>query len=187
VLWCTGLGVLAMALLSPLAEAAHHDFTAHMAQHLLLGMLTPLLLVLAAPATLALRALPVPPARRLARLLRSRPVRYLTDPIVAATLDAGGLWLLYTTSLYRMMVNHPAVHLAVHVHVLAAGCLFTFAIVGVDPAPHRPDAQTWEGGHGRRCARTVRVWRAGVKAPPWTLVPAAGRSGTRRFRSAPPR
>ena len=33
-------------------------FSAHMAQHMILGMLVPILLVLGAPVTLALRALP---------------------------------------------------------------------------------------------------------------------------------
>lgn len=101
----------------------------HVPGHLLLGMLAPLLLVRAAPVTLALRALPVPRARRLSRLLRSRPARVLTTPAVAATLDVGGLWLLYTTDLHE----HPITQL----HVLAAGYLFTAAVVGVDPAPHR--------------------------------------------------
>lgn len=101
----------------------------HVAGHLLLGMLAPLLLVRAAPVTLALRALPVRRARLLSRVLRSRPARVLTVPAVAAVLDVGGLWLLYTTDLHR----HPVVQL----HVFAAGYLFTAAVVGVDPAPHR--------------------------------------------------
>jgi putative membrane protein len=102
----------------------------HAVGHLLLGMLAPLLLVLSAPVTLALRALPAERARLLSAVLRSRPARVLTDPAVAATLDVGGLWVLYTTDLHTVP--------ATQVHVLAAGYLFTAAVVGVDPAPHRP-------------------------------------------------
>lgn len=105
--------------------------------HLLLGMLAPLLLVLAAPVTLALRALPAGRARRIARLLRWPPVRLLTFPVVAAVLDVGGLWLLYTTGLYGAMHSYETVRLAVDAHVLGAGYLFAAALIGPDPAPHR--------------------------------------------------
>lgn len=130
--WYAGLAAATAGLL------VEGDFRAHAAGHLLLGMVAPLLLVLAAPVTLALRALPPDRARRLSRVLRSRPVRLLTTPAVAAVLDVGGLWLLYTTDLYALAARQPAVHLAVQVHVLLAGYLFTAALVGVDPAPHRP-------------------------------------------------
>jgi putative membrane protein len=136
--WFAGLACAAAAVTGPLATAAHHNFTAHMAGHLLLGMAAPLLLVLAAPVTLALRALPTRHARMLSHLLRSRPARLLTHPVTAAILNAGGLWALYTTSLYQQMAQHTWLHLLVHAHVLAAGYLFTAAIIGVDPAPHRP-------------------------------------------------
>jgi putative membrane protein len=120
-------GVVAAASGLALSPAADH--TVHAAAHLLLGMVAPLLLVLAAPVTLALRALPVDRARVLSAVLRSRPARMLAYPLVAATLDAGGLWLLYTTDLHAVPI--------LGLHVLAAGYLFTAAVVGVDPAPHR--------------------------------------------------
>jgi putative membrane protein len=136
--WCAGLACASAAGTGPLAAAAHHDFTAHMTGHLLLGMAAPLLLVLGAPVTLALRALPARPARTLSHLLNSRPARLLTHPVTAAILNAGGLWALYTTSLYQQMAHHTWLHQLMHAHVLVAGYLFTAAIIGADPAPHRP-------------------------------------------------
>ncbi|WP_345045869.1 cytochrome c oxidase assembly protein, partial [Georgenia daeguensis] len=100
-LWYAGLLCVGAALLGPVAEAARASFTAHMLGHVLLGMLAPLLLVLGAPVTLALRALPAARARTLTGLLRHPVVRAVTHPAVAATLNAGGLWLLYTTDLYH--------------------------------------------------------------------------------------
>jgi putative membrane protein len=135
--WYAGLGCMGGALLGPVAEAARASFTAHMLGHLLLGMIGPLLLVLSAPVTLALRALPVSAARSLTRLLRGRYVRVLTHPVVAAALNAGGLWLLYTTPLYPLMHGSVLVHTLVHAHVLLAGYLFTATLVGPDPDPHR--------------------------------------------------
>jgi putative membrane protein len=110
-----------------------HDLRLHVAGHLLLGMLAPVLLVTAAPVTLALRALSRERARVLGRLLRSRPLAVLTHPAVAALLDVGGLWLLYRTD-----VPATVPPLVVHVHMLLAGYLFAFALIGPDPAPHRP-------------------------------------------------
>jgi putative membrane protein len=140
--WCAGLAVAGVGLLGPPAAAAHHDFTAHMVGHLLVGMLAPLLLVLAGPLTVLLQALPVQGARVVSRLLQHRSVRGLTHPVTAAVLNAGGLWLLYTTDLYVAMGQHEAVHVLVHLHVLGSGYLLTAALIGVDPAPHRPGFPT---------------------------------------------
>lgn len=137
VLWCAGLACAGAGLTGPVAAAAHGSFAAHMVGHLLLGMLAPLLLVLAAPVTLALRALPVTGARALSGLLRTPVARTVTHPVVAGVLDAGGLWLLYTTGLYSSTHASVGVHAAVHAHVLLAGYVFTAAVVGVDPDPHR--------------------------------------------------
>ncbi|WP_314036430.1 cytochrome c oxidase assembly protein [Dietzia sp. CH92] len=135
--WIAGLSCVGLAWAGPLAEAARHDFTAHMAGHLLLGMIGPLLVVLAAPVTLALRTLPAGGARTLSTVLRSPPARVVTHPVVAAVLNAGGLWLLYATDLFAHMHASPAVHAAVHAHVLLAGIAFTVAVIGPDPNPHR--------------------------------------------------
>jgi putative membrane protein len=133
--WYAGLTAATATLLGP---AAGPGFVAHMGGHLLLGMVTPLLLVLAAPGTLALRSLPVRSARHLSRFLAATAVRALTHPVTAAVLDAGGLWVLYTTGLYPAMMRTPLVHLLVQVHVLAAGLLLANAFAGVDPIAHRP-------------------------------------------------
>lgn len=136
--WLAGLGTAVATVAGPLPRAAHHDFAAHMAGHLLLGMAAPLLLVAAAPVTLALRARPAAQARVLSHVLASGPARLATHPVTAAILNAGGLWALYAAGLYRATAGHPWAHLAVQAHVVAAGYLFTAAMIGVDPAPHRP-------------------------------------------------
>lgn len=137
VLWCAGSAAAAASVAGPLAPAAHQDFVAHMAAHLLGGMIAPLLLVLAAPVTLALRTLAPTPARRVSRVLRSAPARLLSHPLTAGVLSAGGLWLIYLTPVLAAMRTDPLVHLLVHAHLLAAGYLFTAAVIGLDPRPHR--------------------------------------------------
>jgi len=134
--WGGGLGCVVLGSGGPLATA-HGDLRAHMAGHLLLGMVAPLLLVLARPVTLALRTLPLHAARRLSRVLRSMPLRVLGDPFAAVVLNAAGLWVLYGTGLLTATAHSPGPHALVSVHVLLTGWLATAAVLALDPAPHR--------------------------------------------------
>lgn len=137
VFWFIGILCAVAAVSGPLANRAHMDFTAHMLGHLLLGMLAPLLMALAAPMTLFLRALKVNQARRLTGLMKSGPVRVLSNPVTAALLNVGGLWVLYTTDLYGAMHQNILLHAVIHLHVFLAGYLFTVSMIYIDPAPHR--------------------------------------------------
>ncbi|WP_082235182.1 cytochrome c oxidase assembly protein [Halobacillus massiliensis] len=136
-LWTAGIICSLAAVAGPLAVRAHFDFTAHMLGHLLLGMLGPLLMAAAAPMTLFLRALRVKTAKRVTTVLKSWPVRIISDPITASILNVGGLWVLYTTPLYEAMHESLLIHLFIHFHVFLAGYLFTISMVYFDPIPHR--------------------------------------------------
>lgn len=135
--WIFGVICAAAAVVGPLADRSHMDFTAHMIGHLLLGMLAPLFTVLAAPMTLLLRTLSTLRARRLSRALKSWPAGILTHPIVASFLNVGGLWILYTSDLYAAMQQNALLHIVVHIHVFLAGYLFTLSMIYIDPTPHR--------------------------------------------------
>ncbi|MHA6797653.1 cytochrome c oxidase assembly protein (plasmid) [Pseudonocardia bannensis] len=132
---CTLLALAsALHLLPDLAE----DFRGHVLQHLLIGMLGPLALVLAAPITLVLRSVPPRGGRFIGRVLRSRAVHLVANPVAAAVLSLGGLAVLYLTPLYAATIGSSVLHHLVHLHFLAAGCLFAWVIAGPDPAPRRP-------------------------------------------------
>jgi putative membrane protein len=137
VLWVAGLGTLATTVVGPLAELAHTSLTAHMVSHLVAGMLAPVLMVLAAPVTLALRTLDPVPARRISRLLRSAPARFFLYPVPAGVINVGSLWLLYGTAAGGVLLDNPTLHYLLLGHFFLAGYLFVVSIVGVDPAPHR--------------------------------------------------
>ncbi|MDZ5783484.1 cytochrome c oxidase assembly protein [Marinococcus luteus] len=136
-LFAVGTAAAVISVLGPLPRMAHDSFVIHMTGHLLLGMLAPLCMVLAAPVTLALRTLPVPSAKKLAKLLRSRFVAIVSHPVTATVLNIGGLWLLYTTGLYVLMHESALVYTAIHIHIFLAGYVFTASIIYIDPAPHR--------------------------------------------------
>jgi putative membrane protein len=114
------------AVLPPISS---HDeyFPVHAGQHLLLGMIGPAFLALSAPVTLALRTLP--------RRLHRPAVRLLPAAVI---LDLGGLYVLYLTGLYRAAENNHLVHAAVHLHMFLAGCLLSWALIGLDPIRRRP-------------------------------------------------
>lgn len=137
VLWMAGVFCAGAALTGPLANFAHTNFIGHMIGHLLLGMLAPLLFVLALPMTLVLRTLNVSAARRLTRVLKSRPLQFFTNPITAAILNIGGLYVLYTTDLYLLMHQSLFFYALIHFHVFLAGYLFTISIIYVDITSHR--------------------------------------------------
>jgi putative membrane protein len=150
-------------------------FTGHVVQHVLSGMLAPLLLVLARPMTLLLRASPGA-RRRLKPVLGSRPVAVLMYPPVAAVLEAGGLWLLYRTGLYAAAGREPVLHVLVHAHVFLTGLLFTASVCRLDPVRHRvglgPRAAALVGAAAAHAVLAKTLYRT---PPPGTVLAAADR------------
>lgn len=141
--FAAGAGLLVAAASPPVVHLAHGNFSGHMVQHLLVGMLAPLGLVLGAPVTLAFRSVSVAAARRVTGMLQSWPVRILSHPVAAAGVNVGGMYVLYLTPLYSAMLESPALHAAVHLHVLTAGCVFAWSVLaGPDPAPHPAPLRT---------------------------------------------
>ncbi|HMF83123.1 MAG TPA: cytochrome c oxidase assembly protein [Acidimicrobiia bacterium] len=133
------LSGLAVILVATESEVAAYDrvlFSLHIVQHILLGMVAPLLLVLGAPVTLALQASPRTQQRRILRVLRSAPVRALTHPLTAWLLFGTSIVTLYFTSLYELSLRNGWFHVATHAYFVLAGCLFLAHVVGLDPIPH---------------------------------------------------
>lgn len=133
----TGLAVMVVATQSGIAAADTTSFSAHVIQHLLLGMLAPVLLALGAPVTLALQASSRRTHRRLLGVLHSRALSVLTHPLTAWALFGGSMFALYFTSLYADTLHNVALHDLVHLHFVVVGCLFFWPVVGLDPVPHR--------------------------------------------------
>ena len=154
-----GVALLAVAAAPPLAAWAHGDLRGHMVQHVLVGMLAPLGLVLGAPVTLVLRTAPVPAARRISRALRSGLVRVVSHPAAAALLNVGGMTALYLTPLYAAMQGSAVLHAAVHGHVVLAGALFAWSVLGgPDPAPHPAPLRTRRRSCSRSRSPRTRSW-----------------------------
>jgi putative copper resistance protein D len=112
-------------------------FSAHATQHLLLALVVPLGVVLAAPLSLGLRT-SAPPARAVVRRWSTvRPVQVLAHPVVAGAIFTVTVVAMYATPLYAWSLTMPPVHLLVHAHLVLIGLLFFWPLVGFDPAPVR--------------------------------------------------
>ncbi|CAL9645973.1 MULTISPECIES: cytochrome c oxidase assembly protein [unclassified Streptomyces] len=139
-------GVLSIGLMmnTKLNDYGMVMFSVHMVQHMVISMLSPILILLGAPVTLALRALPPAgrgrkgPRELLLMLLHSRYMRIITHPVFTIPLFIASLYGLYFTPLFDFLMESKPGHIAMMVHFLAVGLVFFWPIMGVDPGPHRP-------------------------------------------------
>ncbi|MFF1303468.1 cytochrome c oxidase assembly protein [Streptomyces sp. NPDC058307] len=140
------VGVLTIALMmcTGLNDYGMVMFSVHMVQHMVISMLSPILILLGAPVTLALRALPVAgrgrkgPRELLLALLHSRYMRIITHPAFTIPLFIASLYGLYFTPIFDFLMGSKTGHIAMMVHFLAVGVVFFWPIIGVDPGPQRP-------------------------------------------------
>lgn len=139
-------GVLSIGLMmcTKLNDYGMVMFSVHMVQHMVISMLSPILILLGAPMTLALRALPVAgkgrkgPRELLLALLHSRYMRIITHPAFTIPLFIASLYALYFTPIFDFLMGSRTGHIAMMVHFLAVGVVFFWPIIGVDPGPQRP-------------------------------------------------
>ncbi|MBI3745589.1 MAG: cytochrome c oxidase assembly protein [Chloroflexi bacterium] len=133
-----GLVAIAVALQSGLARYDTTLFSLHMVQHLLLTMVAPSLLALAAPITQLLRASsPGTRQRLILPVLHSRVVLVIGHPILAWILFAAVMWGSHFSPLFNASLEDPLAHDLEHLAYLTVGLLFWWPVVGLDPSPHR--------------------------------------------------
>jgi putative membrane protein len=120
VAWYSGLVVLAIALLG-----AGGGLTAHMAEHVLLTVVAPPLLVIGAPHALT--------ARSTGRTLRR--VRFLVWPPFAWSLFAAAMLLWHLTGAFDFAVDHPWAHGLEHAVLFWTAVGFWVPVCAAPPAP----------------------------------------------------
>jgi len=142
--WLAGCAAMLLATSSGVRSYGSAMFSVHMVEHMTLNMFVPVLLVLGAPVTLALRVLPgaaagEPPGPRewIVRAVHSPFTAFLSSPITAFVLFVGSLYAVYFTPLFSTLVRYHWGHEFMAVHFLITGYLFYWGIIGVDPGPRR--------------------------------------------------
>ena len=123
-----GFGVLTLffALASPVAALGEERFAWHMVQHLLLGDLAPLALLLGLTGPLLRPLLALPPVHAL---------RGLAHPLVALPLWVANLYLWHLPVAYEAAIRNDLVHALEHLSFFTAGLLMWAAVLETLPAP----------------------------------------------------
>lgn len=144
VAWLAGCVTVVVVTGSGMRAYGSAMFSVHMAEHMALNMFAPVLLVLGAPVTLALRAFPTTghgrqpgPRDWISWVVHSRATRVLSNPIVALALFIVSLYAVYFTSIFATLVRYHWGHILLTLHFLIVGYLFFWVIIGIDPGPRR--------------------------------------------------
>lgn len=117
------------ALVSPLdGLGSDYLFSAHMLQHVLLGDIAPLLLLLSLS-----RVIMRPATRRLARV--ERALGPLASPGTAILVWLGTMYLWHVPALYDAAAQQPLLHMVEHVSFFLAGLALWWPLV--QPVPMR--------------------------------------------------
>ncbi len=139
--WMGGIGVIIWTTSSGISIYSQVSVGLHMTQHMIMTMLAPILLVLGAPATLALRAIKPAqgnergPREWLVWFLHSPITRVLTNPFYVFFVYVIGLYGLYMTPLFGWLMGSHIGHLAMQAHFIISGYLFYWVLIGIDPRP----------------------------------------------------
>ena len=121
-----GLAVLEIALSSPVDHISDQLLLAHMAEHLLIGDVAALLLVLGLTGPM------------MAPLLRNRvlsKLRVLSHPVVAIVVWGVNFYAWHIPFLYQAALRHDALHALEHATFLAFGIAVWMALLGPLPKP----------------------------------------------------
>ncbi len=141
--WVLGWAIVVWATSGAPGVYGRVLFSVHMLMHMTVSMSAPILMVLAAPVTLALRTLTprrdntLGPRELLLGAVHSRYLAVIGNPIVAAAIFFGSLVVFYFSPLFELALRTHTGHVLMTLHFLLAGYLFAWVLVGIDPGPRR--------------------------------------------------
>lgn len=130
-----GLGTLLVALASPLDTLADRFLAVHMAQHIVLLVMAPPLLLLGTPIAPLLHGLPASRARAVLGAFVSRLSDRLGHPVVCWLAMSLATWGWHVPAAFELAVRDRAWHVVEHASFLTAGLLFWWPVV--QPWPSR--------------------------------------------------
>ncbi len=141
--WVIGMCVLAYTTSGGVAVYGEFLFSAHMIAHMVLTMLIPVTIVMAAPVTLVARAVESRPdgsrgmREWILGIVQSRWVGFVGHPLISTVVFAMSLIVFYYSPLLGWATTTHLGHQWMVVHFLLTGYLFVQALISVDPSPHR--------------------------------------------------
>jgi cytochrome c oxidase assembly factor CtaG len=136
-----GLGMLFLALASPLHMFADRYLALHMAQHLLLLVVAPALIALGAPTVPLLLGLPAGRVRVTVGALLTSLGDRASNPLFGLTAMFVVIWGWHWPPAFELALRSSAWHVVEHASFVGAGLLFWWPVV--DPWPSRPRWPRW--------------------------------------------
>jgi putative membrane protein len=121
-----GVALFVVVQLPPLDGLADSVLVAHMIQHIVIGDIASLLIVL---------GLTGPVIQPLLHMPQTRPLRVLASPAVALALWALDLYAWHVPFFYQLAIRHDLVHALEHACMLWFGTLLWLALIGPLPKP----------------------------------------------------
>jgi cytochrome c oxidase assembly factor CtaG len=116
-----GVLVLFLALVSPIDPLGDdYLFSAHMMQHMMLGIVAPVLLVAGIPESFARAWLKLP--------FISKIERFLGNPILALIVANATFWVWHLPSLYNLTLENETIHIMEHLMFIATGCMLWWPV-----------------------------------------------------------
>lgn len=134
-LWAfaAGWSFVAIALLSRLDTWSEVFFSAHMAQHEILMLVSAPLMVVGRPFIVMIWAFPLRARALAASVIHSRSVRFLwtkaTGPITVLVLHGAVLWMWHIPVLFEAALHDETVHAVQHLGFFGTAALFWWALI----------------------------------------------------------
>lgn len=142
VAWMLGWLTVIVTTSSGVGPYSSASYSVHMALHMSLNMLGPLLLVLGGPITLFLRATTAHrrdafagPHEWLTAFMHAPLLRFTYNPIYVLAVFVGSYYAIYLTPFFGWAMRYHWAHQGMTVHYLAIGYIFYALVIGVDAAP----------------------------------------------------
>lgn len=121
VIFSTGVIIMLLSVVSPLDYLGrHYLFSAHMAQHILLLLIVPLLLLLGIPESATQKALNIKPFGAV--------MKALGNPIIAWFLGVGSMWVWHMPSLHNVVLQNDDLYIAQQISFVIIGMIFWWPV-----------------------------------------------------------
>lgn len=168
--FAAGLGILVIALLSPVDTLSDSLFWMHMVQHLLLTLVAPPLLVWSRPAVLFMWAFPRPSRKVIGRMWNGlglgRAIHALLHPTCAWLLFTAVFLVWHTPGPFQYALDHEGVHELEHASFFVSALLFWSVVIA-------PSARQGLGDGARLLMLTTNGVLTGLAGAFMVLAPDA--------------
>ena len=140
-LYTLGVLVIFLALTSPIDPLAdHYLFSAHMLQHMMLGIIAPPLLIAGLPASLVESWLRFPLIAKVERILSYAPLALIAG--------IGTIWLWHLPYLYNLALENEGIHTFEHIMFMVTGTMLWWPVLKpISEGRLSPMAGTHLSGH----------------------------------------